>query len=129
LNLLVDSYLPPIDAQYRSPEEYEWSRDLTEKIDVYNLGQIFFTLLTGHFITDDEAKQERRALEKGGAITIDPRYKERSKVEAKLVEIIEWCQERKREDRPSVFELIEELKDVLQIAKQEEKGKTQAGPK
>lgn len=109
--------------QFRSPEEYEWSHNLTEKIDVYNLASIFFILLTGRFMTDALARQDGSAIETGSSLVIDPRYKKRSETEAKFVDIIGRCQARKPEDRPSIFELIEELKETLEIAEVELKAR------
>ncbi|KAG7338327.1 phospholipid-translocating P-type ATPase, flippase [Nitzschia inconspicua] len=109
--------------EFRSPEEYEWSRRLTEKIDVYNLAIVFFTLLTGHFITDREAKQDWERVKEGGSLRLDPRYTTRSKVDAKFVDIIARCQAFQPDDRPSIFELIVELKEMLDMAIEEEREK------
>lgn len=59
-----------------------------------------------------EETQERVA--NGEKPFIDPRYKERSLAEAKLVEIIEKCHEYYPEDRPSIFELVEVLWEALE---------------
>jgi serine/threonine protein kinase len=116
------SRFPP--SQYRSPEEFHHSHNMTEKVDVFNLASIFYSLLTGRFKTDEGQKNE--AVEKGEKIYIDPRYyqhNEKSASQAKFIEIIDKCQEYHPKDRPSIFEVAEELRQAIKLAKKEEEEK------
>ena len=49
---------------------------------------------------------------KGEKAPIDPRYRERSLAEAKLVEVIDWCHEFDPQQRPSVFDVVQFLRDA-----------------
>lgn len=102
-------------GNWRSPEEYR-DQFLNEKVDVFSLGNNIYGLLTGLMVFHEsetyEETQERVA--NGEKAFIDPRYKERSLAEAKLVEIIEKCHEYYPEDRPSIFEVVELLLEALE---------------
>lgn len=43
---------------------------------------------------------------------VDPRYRTRSYLEGKLVEIMEQCLEYKRRNRSNIFEVVEFLRNV-----------------
>jgi len=44
---------------YRSPEEYAMARGRTEKIDIYSLGNLLYTILTGHYPFDDFKTEDK----------------------------------------------------------------------
>ena len=73
-------------------------------------------MLTGlcPFYDTEEDSVVQNRVKNGLKAFIDPRYfKERSLAEAKLAEIINRCYAYKPEDRPSVFEVVEFLRDAL----------------
>ena len=75
-----------------------------------------YSLLTGlmvfHHIEDYGEIQYNIAM--GEKAYIDPRFKERSLAEARLVEIIEKCHEYYEQDRPSIFEVVELLWQAIE---------------
>ena len=75
-----------------------------------------YGLLTGLMVFHEAAHygevQHRVGL--GEKAYIDPRYKERSLAEAKLIEIIDRCHEYYQEDRPSIFEVVDLLSQALE---------------
>ena len=76
-----------------------------------------YGLLTGlmvfHEINTYEEVQHLVGL--GEKAFIDPRYKDRSLAEAKIVEIIEKCHEYYEEERPSIFEVVDLLWEALEV--------------
>lgn len=60
-----------------------------------------------------ELKDAKQAIVNGSTSYIDPRFKSRSKEEAKLVEIIEACYIYDPDQRPSVFQVVELLKEAV----------------
>ena len=105
---------PPPSFQWRSPEEY-YDELLTEKIDVFSLGNNIYGVLTGMMPFHEETTPGVQYLVgQGERPFIDPRYKERSLAEVKLVEIIESCHEYYEQDRPSIFEVVDFLRHALQ---------------
>jgi len=95
---------------WRSPEEYFDTKNMNEQVDVFNMGTLYYVLLTGRWITWDDVNER---TEYGGKLYIDERYQTRSPAEAKLVEIIDRCKEYYPEDRPSIFDIIQELRQTL----------------
>jgi len=75
-----------------------------------------YALLTGlmvfHEVEDYGEVQER--VGEGEKAYIDPRYKERSLAEAKLIEIIEKCHAYYEQDRPSIFEVVKLLWQAIE---------------
>jgi serine/threonine protein kinase len=101
--------------QWRSPEEY-FDNNLDEKVDVFSLGNNIYSVLTGLWVfydEDDYWKMQHRLMD-GEKAYIDPRYKERSLAEAKLVYIIDQCHEFDPEKRPSIFEVVEFLREAME---------------
>jgi hypothetical protein len=49
----------------------------------------------------------------GKTAYIDPRYKKRSYAEQQLVKALEQCWEYKPDDRPSIFELVDQLRKAV----------------
>ena len=101
--------------QWRSPEEY-YNEYLNEKVDVFSLGNNIYTLLTGLwvFYDIDNYAAVQELVASGERAYVDPRYKERSLAEAKLVEIIEKCHEYYEIDRLSIFEVVDFLWQALE---------------
>ena len=113
--------------QWRSPEEY-YNEYLNEKVDVFSLGNNIYTLLTGlwvfYDIDDYAAVQELVAS--GERAYVDPRYKERSLAEAKLVQVIERCHAYLHEDRPTIFEVVDMLRKALKLVYDEIETETES---
>jgi serine/threonine protein kinase len=108
----IDSIYPFV--QCRSPEEYA-EKELTEKIDIFSLGSIMFSLLTG-LIPFDEITDEEEMMDKfmaGKLPFIDPRYKNRDSIERKFVEVMEDCWKFKPEDRPTAVEVARRLEELV----------------
>ncbi len=105
----------PGGGDWRAPEEY-LDDALDEKIDVFSFGNNLYSLLTGAFVYyfEDDYKKIKQMVIHGNMTVIDPVYRSRSYVEGKLVEIIEKCWAYKVNDRPSIFQVIDELKVVKQ---------------
>ncbi len=108
-------------VKWRSPEEY-FDYDLTEQVDVFALGNNMYTLLTGlnPFYDSESETVAKNRVKNGVKGRIDPRYfKERSLAEAKLAEIINRCWAFRPEDRPSIFEVVDFLRDALKQERKE----------
>jgi serine/threonine protein kinase len=99
--------------QYRSPEEFRGDF-IDEKVDVYSMGNNIYTLLTGlwPFYESSIYAYAIKRVKSGIRPYVDERYRKRSYIEAKLVEIMEkmWAQE--PTDRPDIFEVLSLLKEI-----------------
>ena len=104
--------------KWRSPEEY-YDKDLDQQVDVYSLGNNMYSVLTGLWIFYDEKDDGKvqKNVEAGVKPFIDPRFKEKSIADAKLAEIIDKCHSHNPEDRPSIFEVVDFLRDALEEAR------------
>jgi len=99
----------------RSPEEYI-DANLDEKIDVFSYGNLLYNLLTGlwnfYELGDSEEVIQEAILDKKRPY-IDPRYRNRTFAESALVNLIEKCWEHRAKDRPSIFQVMEYLREAL----------------
>jgi hypothetical protein len=66
------------------------------------------------FYDEDNDEKMQQRLMNGEKAYIDPRYKERSLAESKLVYIIDLCHEFEPEKRPSIFEVVEFLREAME---------------
>lgn len=100
-------------GDWRAPEEY---RDglLNEKIDVWSYGNNVYSLLTGLYVFYDVADypEIKEKILDGKKTEIDPGYRSRSYIEGKLVEIIEKCWTENPDERPSIFEIVNDLRQI-----------------
>ena len=80
-----------------------------------------YSLLTGLWVFFDEkdAHEVQKRVKAGEKPYIDPRFKENSPAEAKLVEIIDRCHSYQPGDRPSIFEIVEFLRDAVKKIREE----------
>ena len=109
----------PGGGDWRAPEEYA-DDPLNEKIDVWSFGNNVYSVLTGLFVyywemdskKDTNYKNIKKIILEGELTPIDPVYRTRNFIEGKLVEIIEKCWKHEPDDRPSIFEIVKELRDV-----------------
>mmetsp|Transcript_37574 Transcript_37574/g.55325 ORF Transcript_37574/g.55325 Transcript_37574/m.55325 type:complete len:407 (-) Transcript_37574:188-1408(-) len=107
--------------EYRSPEECG-EKPLTEKIDVYSMGNVFYVILTSYqpyAYNGALEKDEIKASILNGVTPTLPKRIERSKDPATLavVEAMRKCLAFKPEDRPSAREVANSLLGVLKSLK------------
>ena len=101
-------------SQLRSPEEIIDS-PLTEKIDIYSLGNVFYSILTGLLVNRDYTLSAAHSrIKRGIPEEIDVQFFEsRSPAEQALVKVIQWCWTFDEEERPSIFEAVAFLEDEV----------------
>lgn len=101
-------------GNWRSPEEYK-DKPLTEQIDVWSLGNNMYGLLTGlnPLYNVTKSKNFKRRIVRGETAFIDPRYQNRSHEEAALVQVIERTFAYYPHDRPTMFEVVDMLKQAV----------------
>ncbi len=97
-------------GDWRAPEEYV-DNPLDEKIDVFSYGNNVYSLLTGLFVFYEEKnyKKIKKMILNGKKAHIDDVYRSGGAIERKLVEIIEKCWTFDPTERPSIFEIIDDL--------------------
>ena len=86
-----------------------------------------YSILTGLWVFFDEPHTAgiQRRIKNGETAYIDPRFKERSFQEAKLVEAIEWCHKFNPDDRPTVFELVAFLRQAINDSARDSPGRNE----
>lgn len=104
-------YYSSYETMYRAPEELKGSF-VDESPDVYALGKILYTLLTGLQPHYEQRNFDKaiRAIASGTAPYVDPRYRNRSMIENRLVEVMEQCWAHEPQRRPSIFEVVSQLR-------------------
>ena len=90
---------------------------LTETIDVWSLGNNIYSLLTGLWVYPDDEDMEvmNTKILSGNLTYIDPRYKQRSFAEGKLVEIVERIWKFNPTERPSIFDVVQFLREAVTL--------------
>jgi len=103
----------PGGGDWRAPEEYV-DEALNEKIDVWSYGNNVYSLLTGMWVYywEEDYKKIKEIISKGEKTPIHPEFRSRGFIEDKLADIIEKCWTVKPNERPSIFEIVHELKVV-----------------
>jgi hypothetical protein len=87
---------------------------LDEKIDVFSFGNNIYALLTGlwNFYDNDNDDEVQQLVIDGKRAFVDPRWKERSVIESKLVDVMEQCWEHDPEKRIDIFTVIQLLQKI-----------------
>ena len=102
-----------IALQYRAPEEFDEDY-LNEQIDVFSFGNNIYGLLTGLWVfydVDDDGEVHKKLID-GTRAYIDPRWKERSYIEVKLMELTEKCWIEDVDERIDIFGAVKELRAI-----------------
>lgn len=105
-------YYRSFGGTFKAPEEYDGDY-LDESVDVWPMGNIIFTLLTGlkpYYDTFDE--EDIQEVTKKGPPYIDPRYRSRSYIERRMVEVMDDCHKLVASERISMFEVVRRLRDT-----------------
>jgi len=80
-------------------------------------GNMFFSLLTGLYPYYNETEDAKiQALILRGPPYIDPRYRHRSVVERRMVEIMERCHVLNPSDRADIFEVLHHLGETKEAS-------------
>jgi len=98
-----------------APEEI-YGDDVDESADVNSLGKLMYMLLTGrkpyyHLGSEEKAHE---AINAGEFPYVDQRYRTRSVIEGRLVQIMEKMWARNPSERPSIFSVVRDLRELLQ---------------
>ena len=112
-------------GDFRAPEEFRGDAYVDESVDVWPMGNIIFSLLTGlwPYYGETNRKLNRKKAMKGIAPYLDPRYENRSMIEGRLVAIMKRCHVLDPTKRADIFEVVRHLRETLRLhqgdAKQE----------
>jgi len=102
----------------RSPEEYNYQEE-TEKVDIYSLGNVFYTILTDEIPFDDVSSQQAvKDIKNGIRAKIPPRLlKSEDPVDIALRTVVEQTWRQEPQDRPRARALADYLaKELEKIA-------------
>ena len=96
------------------------------------MGNNIYGLLTGlwvYYDTEDDGVVQQKVVN-GTLAFIDERYRSRSYIEGRMVEIMERCWIYDPSKRATIFEVVEFLEETVKAyEKQEKKKKTKRRPK
>jgi len=105
------------DSVYRAPEEMEGG-ETDESADVVSFGKIMYTIMTGliPYYEKQNTEEAYKAIINGELPYIDPRYRTRSMIEGRLVEIMERTWQFEKKDRVDIFEVVRHLRQTAKMA-------------
>jgi len=100
-------------SDYHAPEEYAGDY-VDEQVDVYTMGHVIFSILTGlwpwHEYSPSHEEQTQKLIIAGRKPYINPFYAQNGNlVERRLVSLMNACYKLKPSDRPSIFKVVEYL--------------------
>ena len=101
---------------FKTPEEHHRSH-LDESVDMWKVGSLIFTVLTGlkpYYASPDE-ETTWALLDAGTPPYLDPRYATRSLIEGRLVEIMRRCHVRNPAERATIFEVVAHLRETKRL--------------
>ena len=103
----------PPDGSLRAPEEII-DAPLTEAIDVYSLGNVFYSILTSRYVNDDySVSKAHQRLRQGKTEHLDASVYERSPAEFAIMKATQWMWTFDADERPSIFDVLKFLEDEL----------------
>ena len=102
----------PAEGMFRAPEE-NIDAPLNEKVDIYSLGNVLYSVLTGIMVYVDRGSDEaHKRIVDGKTEPIADLYYEEPSLAA-LAEAIELCWTYDIEERPTIFEIVEFLEKAV----------------
>jgi serine/threonine protein kinase len=103
---------------YKTPEEIRGDY-VDESVDTWAIGHGIYGLLTGLYPFYDFTSHPRirQIVMDGVQPFVDDRYRTRSFIEGELVKIMEDCWRFQSKNRPSIFEIVQYLRDTIQQSK------------
>jgi hypothetical protein len=106
-------YVGKNPGRHRSPEEYKYD-DLDEKIDVFSLGNVLYSILTGlEVFADVRKKDEAMQMVKEGKRSPLPSPHDLEEGEDIIVKVIEMCWKQQPSKRPTVQKVASLLNEKL----------------
>lgn len=92
----------------------------TESTDLWKVGDLLYSILTGLQPYYDELHHGRKDLIDAKLLAgtppyLDPRYRHRSFVEGRIVDIMDRCFRLRPEDRVDIFEVVRWLRETKQL--------------
>jgi len=111
-----------IGGDFHSPEEFQGSF-VTEQIDVYSMGNNIHCLLTGtwQFPWLEDSSDVQELVMANQRDHVDPGFAKRSYIERRLVEIMERAWIHDPNERATIFEVVEHLRETKQQYHKQEK--------
>ena len=104
-------------GRLRAPESYSRRRVRDESVDIWTVGNLIFSLLTGlwPYYAHKDTEMIQQMTRKGIPPYINPKYRTRSMIEGRLVEIMNRCHKLRPEERVDIFEVVQYLRETLRI--------------
>eukprot|EP00540_Astrosyne_radiata_P004090 CAMPEP_0116842838 /NCGR_PEP_ID=MMETSP0418-20121206/11741_1 /TAXON_ID=1158023 /ORGANISM="Astrosyne radiata, Strain 13vi08-1A" /LENGTH=505 /DNA_ID=CAMNT_0004473497 /DNA_START=424 /DNA_END=1941 /DNA_ORIENTATION=- len=102
-------------GKFRSPEEYEYAY-LTEKIDIYSMGNIFYALLTEEWpFRKEENREAQRKVMDGKRPDIPPNLQNSTDpATVALYKVTQLCWKQDPKERPNATQVVTMIDSVLE---------------
>ena len=109
-------YIESNKGRHRSPEEYTEDSPLTEKIDVFSLGNVLYSILLGEDVFQDVERKRVAKLVRHGAVPHIPRWKweDFDDKERAVAHAIRMCHVEDARERSTSMEVEEYLRKKLE---------------
>ena len=117
-------------GKFRSPEEYLYLGE-SEKIDIYSMGNVFYSLLTGKWPFEDrKTKEAQKLIKKNERPPIDQEIRDSDDpLDVALLKALERCWEQDPIERASAREIEQFLEAELAKHRNRKDKPRHSGPK
>jgi hypothetical protein len=107
------------------PPEYLNHTNADESADIHTLGTVFYSLLTGllpyyQYYQTTRWSEQKRIITSGEIPYIDVRYRNRTMIEDRLIQVMESCWDLNPQNRASIFTIVQELRDTASMYEQQQ---------
>jgi len=114
-------YVGANPGKFRAPEEYEFKEE-SEMIDVYSMGIVFYSILTGNspWEGEKESKAQKKVIAGKRPIIPDDVLESKDVAIQAILRATQRCWQQNPNDRPKAYVIRDDLRTVMDILKLEQ---------
>ena len=114
-------YVAANPGKFRAPEEYEFKEE-SEMIDVYSMGIVFYSILTGNspWEGEKESKAQKKVIAGKRPEIPDDVLESKDVAIQAILRATQRCWQQNPNDRPKAYVIRDDLRTVMDILKREQ---------
>eukprot|EP00934_Nitzschia_sp_Nitz4_P001154 Nitzschia sp. Nitz4//scaffold227_size32659//5904//7019//NITZ4_007894-RA/size32659-processed-gene-0.4-mRNA-1//-1//CDS//3329542782//1154//frame0 len=106
----------PYNGGFSPLESQRYFHNVSEQVDVYGFGGSLYTLMTGLYpYWQFDRKERNKRISTGIPVPMESWWRQNNTLDLHLSDLILWCMDGDFSKRPSIFEVIDQLKKLRQM--------------